>query len=79
MKTMKALVKKYPKKGLWLEEVPVPKIGNNDLLVKIIKVPMYRASKLANVSPVRATLSAASAGAAGQDGAISAPMLSASV
>ncbi len=37
MKTMKALVKKYPKKGLWLEDVPVPEIGNNDVLVKIEK------------------------------------------
>lgn len=37
MKVMKALVKKEAKPGLWLEEVPVPKIGNNDLLVKISK------------------------------------------
>lgn len=37
METMKALVKKYPKKGLWLEEVPFPEFGNNDLLVKIKK------------------------------------------
>jgi threonine 3-dehydrogenase len=37
MKTMKALVKKFPKKGLWFEEVPLPQIGNNDLLVKITK------------------------------------------
>jgi threonine 3-dehydrogenase len=37
MKTMKALVKKEPKPGLWMEEVPVPKIGNNDLLVRIQK------------------------------------------
>jgi threonine 3-dehydrogenase len=34
---MKALVKKYPKLGLWLEEVPVPQYGNNDLLVKVTK------------------------------------------
>lgn len=34
---MKALVKKYPEKGLWLERVPIPKIGNNDLLVKVTK------------------------------------------
>jgi len=37
MKTMKALVKKYPKEGLWLEDVPVPEVGNNDVLVKIRK------------------------------------------
>jgi len=37
MKTMKALVKQHAKEGLWLEEVPVPEIGNNDVLVKIHK------------------------------------------
>jgi threonine 3-dehydrogenase len=37
MKMMKALVKKAPKQGLWMEEVPVPRIGNNDLLIKIAK------------------------------------------
>ncbi len=34
---MKALVKKYAKEGLWLEDVPVPEVGNNDVLVKIQK------------------------------------------
>ncbi len=34
---MKALVKKYAREGLWLEDVPEPKIGNNDVLVKIQK------------------------------------------
>lgn len=37
MNTMKALVKKHAKEGLWLEEVPVPEVGNNDVLVKIHK------------------------------------------
>ncbi len=37
MKTMKALVKKEAKQGLWLTDVPVPEIGNNDVLVKIQK------------------------------------------
>ncbi len=37
MKTMKALVKQHAEEGLWLEEVPVPEIGNNDVLVKIHK------------------------------------------
>ncbi|MCX8107372.1 MAG: alcohol dehydrogenase catalytic domain-containing protein, partial [Verrucomicrobiae bacterium] len=32
---MKALVKKEAKPGLWLEEVPVPKIGINDVLIKV--------------------------------------------
>ena len=36
-KTMKALVKKYAKPGLWLDEVPVPVIGINDVLIKIHK------------------------------------------
>ena len=34
---MKALAKKEAREGLWLEDAPVPKIGNNDLLVKIDK------------------------------------------
>ncbi len=37
METMKALVKKQAKTGLWLESVPLPEIGNNDVLVKIQK------------------------------------------
>ncbi|MEH6578665.1 MAG: L-threonine 3-dehydrogenase [Amphritea sp.] len=32
---MKALVKKEAAPGLWLEEVPVPQIGINDVLIKI--------------------------------------------
>lgn len=36
-KTMQALVKKHPSQGLWLEEVPVPEVGNNDVLIKIQK------------------------------------------
>lgn len=34
-KTMKALVKKYKEPGIWLDEVPVPEIGINDVLIKI--------------------------------------------
>lgn len=34
---MKALVKKEGKEGIWLEDVPVPEIGINDVLVKILK------------------------------------------
>ena len=37
MELMKALVKKHSEPGLWLQTVPVPEIGNNDLLVKILK------------------------------------------
>jgi threonine 3-dehydrogenase len=32
-----ALVKKYGKPGLWLEEVPVPAVGKNDVLIKVKK------------------------------------------
>src|SRR5437773_6176017 len=35
MKTMKALVKKSGKPGLWLEDVSVPEIGINDVLIRI--------------------------------------------
>lgn len=34
---MKALVKKYPKPGLWLDEVDVPEIGDFDVLIKMRK------------------------------------------
>ena len=36
-KTMKALVKAKAEPGLWLQEVPVPEIGINDVLIKITK------------------------------------------
>jgi threonine 3-dehydrogenase len=34
---MKALVKKYAQPGLWLDDVPEPQIGINDVLIKIHK------------------------------------------
>ncbi len=34
---MKALVKKEPRVGIWLEDIPVPKIGLNDVLIRIQK------------------------------------------
>lgn len=34
---MRALVKKHPTVGLWLEDVPVPAISENDVLIKIRK------------------------------------------
>jgi threonine 3-dehydrogenase len=37
MKKMKALVKKYAEPGLWLDEVAVPEVGVNDVLIKIKK------------------------------------------
>jgi len=35
--TMKALVKREARRGLWMEEAPVPVIGPNDLLIRIRK------------------------------------------
>ncbi len=32
---MKALVKSRPEPGLWLEEVPIPEIGINDVLIRV--------------------------------------------
>lgn len=34
---MKALVKKYAKEGIWLDDMPMPVVGNNDVLIKIKK------------------------------------------
>ncbi len=34
---MKALVKKYPQKGLWFEDVAEPTVGGNDVKIKIHK------------------------------------------
>jgi threonine 3-dehydrogenase len=34
---MKALVKKYPKKGIWMEDIPEPKCGDNEVKIKIKK------------------------------------------
>jgi threonine 3-dehydrogenase len=36
-KTMRALVKKYARPGLWLDEVPIPEIGINDVLIRVLK------------------------------------------
>lgn len=37
MKTMQALVKKKSEPGLWLEDVPVPTIGINDVLIEVLR------------------------------------------
>ncbi|MDH5232323.1 MAG: L-threonine 3-dehydrogenase [Gammaproteobacteria bacterium] len=34
---MKALVKKHAKEGIWLEDVSIPEVGNNDVLIKVHK------------------------------------------
>ncbi len=36
-RTMKALVKSKPEAGLWMQEVPVPAPGINDVLIRILK------------------------------------------
>jgi threonine dehydrogenase-like Zn-dependent dehydrogenase len=35
--TMKALVKRETSKGIWMEQVPVPVIGPNEVLIKLEK------------------------------------------
>ena len=35
--TMRALVKREPREGIWMEEVPVPKVGMNEVLIKVEK------------------------------------------
>src|SRR5438034_9334910 len=37
MKTMPALIKKKAEPGLWLDEAPVPAIGINDVLIKVLR------------------------------------------
>lgn len=37
MKTMKALVKQKPEAGIWMDEVPFPSVGHNDVLIKIVQ------------------------------------------
>ncbi|MFZ4615733.1 MAG: L-threonine 3-dehydrogenase [Rectinemataceae bacterium] len=34
---MKALVKKSPEEGIWMEDVPMPKVGIGDILIKVKK------------------------------------------
>ncbi len=34
---MKALVKLHPEKGIWMEDIPLPHVGINDVLIKIKK------------------------------------------
>ena len=37
MSTMKALVKRAPQPGIWMEQVPVPDVGTNEVLIKVDK------------------------------------------
>ena len=37
METMKALVKSRAEPGIWLEDVPVPTAGTNEVLIRILK------------------------------------------
>ena len=37
VKTMQALVKAKAEPGLWLEEVPVPEVGDDDVLIRMMK------------------------------------------
>ena len=35
--TMRALVKRKPTEGIWMEQVPIPKVGTNEVLIKVEK------------------------------------------
>ena len=37
MKTMAALIKKKAETGLWLDEAPIPTIGINDVLIRVLR------------------------------------------
>ena len=37
MQTMRALVKRRSEPGLWLEEVPCPEVGEDDVLIRVLK------------------------------------------
>jgi threonine 3-dehydrogenase len=37
METMKAIVKLKPEPGIWMDKVPFPRIGHNDVLIKVTK------------------------------------------
>ncbi len=37
MTKMKALVKAKPERGIWMEEIDLPEIGVNDVLIKVVK------------------------------------------
>ena len=34
---MKALVKRHAEPGLWLEDVEMPEVGINDVLIKVLR------------------------------------------
>ena len=60
---MKALVKKYAKPGIWMEEVPMPEVGINDVLIKVTKAAicgtdlhMYKWDEWSPVSYTHLTL-----------------------
>ena len=38
---MKALVKRYAKPGIWMEDVPMPEVGVNDVLIKVKKAAAH--------------------------------------
>ena len=36
-RTMRALVKRDPARGIWMEEVAIPQAGTNEVLIKVEK------------------------------------------
>ncbi|MGC2352023.1 MAG: hypothetical protein WA496_01370 [Candidatus Udaeobacter sp.] len=45
-KMMKAVVKAKAEPGLWLEEVPVPEVGGDDVPVRVLKTFTYGLTSL---------------------------------
>jgi len=48
MNTMQALVKSKKEEGLWLEEVPVPTLEKNDVLIRVLSA--LRSAELMSIS-----------------------------
>ncbi len=51
MSSMKALVKKEATPGLWLEDVPIPKVGVNDVRLPSMQSLFHLDHRLLGVSP----------------------------
>ena len=49
MQRMKALVKKYPQKGLWFEDVPEPLCGKDDVKIKIQAAIFVHVTNIASI------------------------------
>ena len=59
---MKALVKRNATRGLWLEDVPEPKIGINDVLIRIDRLTTNDGSGPVEQFPAGTLITATAAG-----------------